>query len=54
MTSLAGNVNNENGIFRLEANFSPSLWGNIFSNSTRNNQIISTNSRTTMENSRKL
>ncbi|WMV26347.1 hypothetical protein MTR67_019732 [Solanum verrucosum] len=39
MTSLAGNVNNENGIFRLEANFSPSLWGNIFSNSTRNNQI---------------
>ncbi|KAH0679772.1 hypothetical protein KY284_020857 [Solanum tuberosum] len=39
MTSLAGNVNHENGIFRLEANFSPSLWGNIFSNSTRNNQI---------------
>ncbi|KAH0681302.1 hypothetical protein KY284_022387 [Solanum tuberosum] len=39
MTSLAGNVNNENGIFRLETNFSPSLWGNIFSNSTRNNQI---------------
>ncbi|TMW85527.1 hypothetical protein EJD97_022993 [Solanum chilense] len=39
MTSLAGNVNHENGIFRLEANFSPSLWGNTFSNSTRNNQI---------------
>ncbi|KAH0693655.1 hypothetical protein KY285_020752 [Solanum tuberosum] len=39
MTSLAGNVNHENGFFRLEANFSPSLWGNIFSNSTRNNQI---------------
>ncbi|KAK4721985.1 hypothetical protein R3W88_012218 [Solanum pinnatisectum] len=39
MTSLAGNVNHENGIFRLEANFSPSLWGNIFSNSTLNNQI---------------
>lgn len=39
MTSLAGNVNHENGIFRLEANFSPSLWGNTFSNSTRINQV---------------
>ncbi|KAG5611836.1 hypothetical protein H5410_023117 [Solanum commersonii] len=42
MTSLARNVNHENGFFRLEANFSPSLWGNIFSNSTRNNQLIDT------------
>ncbi|CAN4114431.1 unnamed protein product [Withania somnifera] len=39
MTSTAGNINNENGIFRPEANFSPSLWGNIFSYSTMDNQI---------------
>ncbi|XP_006354694.1 vetispiradiene synthase 2-like [Solanum tuberosum] len=39
MTSLDGNVNHENGIFRPEANFSPSMWGNVFRNSTKDNQI---------------
>lgn len=41
MTSLHGNVNHENGIFRPEANFSPSMWGNIFSHSTRDNNQVS-------------
>ncbi|MCD7465299.1 hypothetical protein HAX54_001009 [Datura stramonium] len=38
MTSLAGNVNNFSD-FRPEANFSPSLWGNIFSYSTQDTQV---------------
>ncbi|PHT24978.1 Vetispiradiene synthase 1 [Capsicum baccatum] len=40
MTSLVGNANQKDGNFRPEANFSPSLWGNIFSCSTMNNQIL--------------
>ncbi|XP_060185402.1 vetispiradiene synthase 3-like [Lycium barbarum] len=43
MTSLTGNVNHEDGIFRPEANFSPSLWGNIFSYSTMDNQVSEKN-----------
>ncbi|XP_059309637.1 vetispiradiene synthase 3-like [Lycium ferocissimum] len=43
MTSLAANVNHEDGIFRPEANFSPSLWGNIFSYSTMDNQVSEKN-----------
>ncbi|XP_059309636.1 viridiflorene synthase-like [Lycium ferocissimum] len=43
MTSLTGNVNHEDGIFRPEANFSPSLWGNIFSYSTMDNQVSKKN-----------
>lgn len=39
MTSLVGNANQKDGNFRPEANFSPSLWGNIFSCSTMNNQV---------------
>ena len=39
MTSLDGNVNHENGIFRPEANYSPSMWGNTFSCSTSDNQV---------------
>ncbi|CAN4115215.1 unnamed protein product [Withania somnifera] len=41
MTSLA--VNHEVGIFRPEANFSPSLWGNIFSYPTRDKQVSENN-----------
>ncbi|XP_060186238.1 vetispiradiene synthase 3-like [Lycium barbarum] len=43
MTSLTGNVNHEDGIFRPEANFSPSLWGNTFSYSTMDNQVSEKN-----------
>lgn len=39
MSLLEGNVNHENGIFRPEANFSPSMWGNIFRDSSKDNQV---------------